>query len=75
MWLIQLILSQFVVNVTHHVLTRQTTSKGFALLRLIRKFVELNCLVSLEVQTTKTIAAFERTLEAFDDRLQVDFEV
>ncbi|KAI0086723.1 hypothetical protein BDY19DRAFT_959866, partial [Irpex rosettiformis] len=63
-------IAKFIVNVIHHVLTPQKTQKGFALLRLIRKFVELNRFLSMEVQTTKTIAAFRRTLKAFHARLQ-----
>lgn len=45
--------------------------KGYALLRLIRKWIELNALVSLEVQTEKTLTAFNRTLLQFDHRLRV----
>lgn len=47
------------------------SSRVFALLKTIRKWIELNLFLSFTVQTDKTITAFERTLIRFSDALDV----
>ena len=57
----------------HQVLLRpeRESAAVVALLRTIRKWIEMNMLLSFPVQTERTIEAFERTLDRFSDALEV----
>lgn len=59
------------MHVAYQVLTPRGSPRGFALLRFIRKWVELNMLISLEVHTEKTLTAYEQTLHRFHEYLEV----
>ncbi|KAI0340313.1 hypothetical protein BDW22DRAFT_1334574 [Trametopsis cervina] len=63
-------LSKIILHAAYGPIVQHGDEKGYALLRLIRKWIELNALVSLEVQTEKTLTAFNRTLSQFDHRLR-----
>ncbi|KAI0343363.1 hypothetical protein BDW22DRAFT_1329317 [Trametopsis cervina] len=63
-------LSKVILHAAYGPIVQHGDEKGYALLRLIRKWIELNALVSLEVQTERTLTAFERTLSQFDQRLK-----
>jgi hypothetical protein len=69
--LIKVSLLQILIHVSHGVMSHAKSSKGFTLLRVIRKFNELNSFLSLQTQTEKTMTAFEATLSMFSDCLKV----
>lgn len=60
-----------IVPVVFRAVPKATTKKGFALLKLIRKYIELNAYLSLGVQTEDTLDAFELTLADFEACLVV----
>lgn len=62
---------QIIVPAAQSVLTRDACEEGHQLLILIRKWVELDMYLSFEVQTEKTIAAFEETLQEYEYHLIV----
>ncbi|KAI0087282.1 hypothetical protein BDY19DRAFT_893062 [Irpex rosettiformis] len=64
-------ISKITIHAAYQVITQQRSPQGFALLRLIRKWVELNMLISFDVQTDKTLAAYDRTIGRFHDCLEV----
>lgn len=53
------------------VLTSTDCPHGFALLKTIRKFVELDAYVGFDLHTEDTLAAFEECLLEFQDLLDV----
>ncbi|KAI0684537.1 hypothetical protein BC835DRAFT_1292984 [Cytidiella melzeri] len=61
--------ARILLHATYNVMGQAQTPKGFALLRLFRKWHELNMYLSFEVHTEDTIAAYERTVDVFHDRL------
>ncbi|KAI0347909.1 hypothetical protein BDW22DRAFT_1479807, partial [Trametopsis cervina] len=63
-------LSKVLLHAVYGPIMKYGGPKGYALLKVIRKWIELNALVALEVQTEKTIAAFEQTLSQFDEQLK-----
>ncbi|KAI0091116.1 hypothetical protein BDY19DRAFT_991694 [Irpex rosettiformis] len=64
-------IAKITLHAAYQVVTQQCSPQGFALLRLIRKWIELNMLISFDVQTDKTLAAYDRTIDRFHDRLEL----
>ncbi|KAI0695484.1 hypothetical protein BC835DRAFT_1414874 [Cytidiella melzeri] len=60
---------KILLHATYNVMSQAQTPKGFALLRLIRKWHELNMYLSFQIHTEETIPAYERTLDRFHDHL------
>ncbi|KAI0087064.1 hypothetical protein BDY19DRAFT_995481 [Irpex rosettiformis] len=67
--------SKIVLPVAYQVLVKPehegASAVALALLRVTRRWIELNLFLSFTVQTEKTIAAYERTLNRFHDALEL----
>ncbi|KAI0084277.1 hypothetical protein BDY19DRAFT_1026392 [Irpex rosettiformis] len=63
-------ISKIIIHVAYQVIAPAHCPKGFALLCLIRKWQELDMLLSFSVHTDKTLAAFEATLIRFHHALE-----
>ncbi|KAI9464204.1 hypothetical protein HD554DRAFT_2026564 [Boletus coccyginus] len=55
-------ISKLVIFASHGVLTNESNKTGYLLLRCIRAYLEFDMYISLEVQTTETIAAGREAL-------------
>lgn len=62
---------QFIVPASASVLTKTASAAGYALLRAIRVWVEMDMYVSFEVQTEDRLSAFEQLLIDFEKRIEV----
>ncbi|EIW76794.1 hypothetical protein CONPUDRAFT_63473 [Coniophora puteana RWD-64-598 SS2] len=58
-------MSKQVLFVAQNLLTPKTSPEGYALLLVIRSYLELDCYIGLDVHTDDTIAAGEAELERF----------
>ena len=56
-------------------LTKTNSPDGYALLRAIRVWIEMDMYVSLEVQTEERISAFETLLVEFERRIEVSYTI
>ncbi|KAI0684472.1 hypothetical protein BC835DRAFT_1293143 [Cytidiella melzeri] len=61
--------ARILIHAAHNVMSEAKSPKGFALLKVFRKWHELNMYLLFEVHTEETIPAYNRTLNTFHDRL------
>ena len=62
---------QIIIPAICHALLPQVSQKGYALLKVIRKYIELDTYLSLEVQTDVTLQNIVDTLYQFANSLEV----
>ncbi|KAI0686902.1 hypothetical protein BC835DRAFT_1420080 [Cytidiella melzeri] len=61
--------ARILIHAARNVMSEAKSPKGFALLKVFRKWHDLNMYLSFEVHTEETIPAYDRTLNTFHDRL------
>ncbi|KAJ3536941.1 hypothetical protein NM688_g6767 [Phlebia brevispora] len=59
-------ISKTIVQASAHVLTASKLPEGYCLLKLIRKYIELDMYLSFEVHTEDTLTAYERALDEYE---------
>jgi len=63
--------NQIVMFTSHHILTKDNSSDGFVLLKLLQSYLELDMYTSLTIHTKSTLAAGEAELRNFENLLKV----